>query len=320
MATIFVTGAAGFIGSHVTEALLKRGDRVVGLDNFNDYYSPNRKRANLEEIGAAANFRLIEGDIRDEAIVQSIFATELPSAVVHLAAMAGVRNSVQYPLLYEDVNVRGTLVLLEAARQRNVQNFVLASTSSVYGNSYAIPFREDAACDRPLAPYPATKRAAELMCATYHHLYGLPCTCLRLFTVVGPRGRPDMTPYRFVESILHDQDIALFDPDKVQRDFTYVDDVVKGIVAALDANLSFEIINLGNHRPIVLRDYIAIIERMLGKKAYIRQAPLPPTDAWVTCADTSKAQRLLGFTPSTPIEEAMARFWEWYQKHVKSET
>jgi UDP-glucuronate 4-epimerase len=258
----------------------------------------------------------IEGDIRDEAIVQALFISEKPEAVIHLAAMAGVRYSLEYPLLYEDVNVRATMVLLEAARRHGVQNFILASTSSVYGNNSSVPFGEDAACDRPLAPYPATKRAAELMCTTYHHLYGLPCTCLRFFTVVGPRGRPDMTPYQFTEAILHGRELTLFEPDVVQRDFTYVGDVVQGVLAALDAQLSFEIINLGNHRPVVLRDYVAVIERLVKKPARIRVAPLPPTDARVTCADIAKAQRLLGFAPVTPMEEAMARFWEWYRRVV----
>jgi UDP-glucuronate 4-epimerase len=321
--TILITGAAGFIGSHLAQALLERGEQVVGLDNFNDYYDPARKRANVRQIeetaqarGELAHFHLLEGDIRDEALVQEIFSTQRPTAIVHAAAMAGVRRSVQQPLLYEDVNVRGTLVLLEAARRHETANFVFISSSSVYGNNSPVPFREDALCDWPLSPYPATKRAAELMCATYHHLYGLPCTCLRLFTVLGPRGRPDMTPYRFTEAIVQGHEITLFDPDRVQRDFTYVGDIVQGILAALEAKLPFEIVNLGNHRPVGLRDYVAIIERLVGRPARVRVAPLPPTDARLTCADIAKAQRLLGFAPATPVEEGLAHFWDWYRKNV----
>ncbi|MBN1890828.1 MAG: GDP-mannose 4,6-dehydratase [Thermoflexales bacterium] len=325
--TILITGAAGFIGSHLAQALLARGERVVGLDNFNDYYDPARKRANVRAIeetaqarGELTHFSLVEGDIRDEATVQEIFSTQRPMAIVHAAAMAGVRRSVQQPLLYEDVNVRGTLVLLEAARKHETANFVCISSSSVYGNNSPVPFREDALCDWPLSPYPATKRAAELMCATYHHLYDLPCTCLRLFTVLGPRGRPDMTPYHFTESIVQGREITLFDPDSVQRDFTYVGDIVQGILAALEAKLPFEIVNLGNHRPVGLRDYVAIIERLVGKPARVRVEPLPPTDARVTCADIGKAQRLLGFAPATPVEEGLARFWDWYRANVMRET
>lgn len=314
---ILLTGAAGFIGSHVAEALLARGERVIGLDNFSDFYNPARKRANLAEIQAAQArgvFEFIEGDICDEAAMEALFDARRPAAVIHLAAMPNVRYSVGRALLYEHVNVRGTIILLEAARQHGVQNFVFGSSSSVYGNSREIPFREDAPCDRPLAPYPATKRAAEMMCSTYHHLYGLPCTCLRLFNVVGPRSRPDIAPYYFTETILRQQELTLFDPDAVKRDFTYVGDIVQGILAALEARLLFEIINLGNHHPVLLRDFVAIIERLVNKPARIRVAPLPPTDAPITCADTTKAQKLLGFAPNTPVEEAMARFWKWYRK------
>lgn len=314
---ILVTGAAGFIGSHVVEALLARGERVIGLDNFSDFYSPARKRANLAEIETAQTcgaFEFIEGDICDAAAIEALFDARRPTAVIHLAAMPNVRYSVGRALLYEQVNVRGTLILLEAAHRYGVQNFVFGSSSSVYGNSSAIPFREDAPCDRPLAPYPATKRAAEMMCSTYHHLYGLPCTCLRLFNVVGPRSRPDIAPYYFTQAILRQQELTLFDPDTVKRDFTCVDDIVQGIVAALDARLPFEIINLGNHHPVLLRDFVAIIEKLTGTPARIRVAPLPPTDARITCADTTKAHKLLGFAPNTPVEEAMARFWEWYRK------
>ncbi len=316
--TILLTGPAGFIGSHLAQALLARGERVVGLDNFNDFYNPARKRANIKEIQeTAGDFKLVEGDIRDEATIQAVFESEHPTAVIHLAAMPAVRYSVGRAFLYEDVNVRGTLVLLEAARRRNIQNFVFGSSSSVYGNDTPAPFREDAPCDRPLAPYPATKRAAELMCAMYHHLYGLPCTCLRLFNVVGPRSRPDIAPYYFTETILQERELTLFDPENVQRDFTYVGDIVQGILAALDARLPFEIINLGNHHPVVLRRFVQVIEELVKKPARIRLAPLPATDALITCADTTKAQKLLGFAPNTPVEEAMAKFWEWYQRNVQ---
>jgi UDP-glucuronate 4-epimerase len=313
---ILVTGGAGFIGSHTVDALLARGDEVVCVDNFNDYYDPERKRKNIQRAGRSPAFRLYEADVRDFEAMARLFAVEKPHKVVHLAAMAGVRNSVEFPLLYEEVNVRGTLNILELAARHGVANFALASTSSVYGATKEIPFQEDNPAIQPLAPYPATKRACELMAHVYHHLHGLRCTVLRLFTAYGPRGRPDMTPYLFTEAISHGAEITLFDEGRPQRDFTYIDDIVQGVLASVDADLDFEIINLGNSRPVVMRDFVSIIERLVGRTANIVALPLPASEPTVTYADISKARRLLGYDPSTGVEDGMREFVRWYRQEV----
>jgi UDP-glucuronate 4-epimerase len=313
---IMVTGGAGFIGSHTVDALLARGDEVVCVDNFNDYYSPQRKHRNLAQAHTSRSFRLYERDIRNLEEMERIFTEEEPQAVVHLAAMAGVRNSVKFPLLYEEVNVRGTLNLLQLSTEHGLPNFVLASTSSVYGASQRIPFTEDDDASQPLAPYPATKRACELLAHVYHNLHGLRCTALRLFSVYGPRGRPDMTPYMFTEAISQDREIVLFDEGRPQRDWTYVDDIVRGIVAAVDANLPYEIINLGHSKPVVMRDFVSVIEELLNRKARIVSPPLPPTDPPVTYADISKARRLLGYDPATGVQEGMQEFIRWYKREA----
>jgi len=313
---ILVTGGAGFIGSHTVDALLARGDEVVCVDNFNDYYSPQRKHRNLETALDSRLFRLHETDVRDHEGLAHLFAKEQPQKVIHLAAMAGVRNSVQFPLLYEEVNVRGTLNLLELASRHHISNFILASTSSVYGASKEIPFREDNPAMEPLAPYPATKRACELLAHVFHNLHGLRCTSLRFFTVYGPRGRPDMTPYLFTEAISQGQEIILFDQGRPQRDFTYIRDIVGGVLAATDADFDLEIINLGNSKPVKMRDFVSVIERLVGREARIISPPLPASEPPLTCADISKARRLLGFAPSTSVEEGMQEFVQWYQREV----
>jgi UDP-glucuronate 4-epimerase len=301
---VLVTGGAGFIGSHTVDALLRRGDDVVCVDNFNDYYSPERKRSNLLGAQAAPSFRLYEEDIRDIEEMSRLFEKDVPDKVVHMAAMAGVRNSVEHPLLYEEVNVRGTLNLLGLAAKHGVDGFILASTSSVYGASKRIPFEEDDPAIHPLAPYPATKRACELLTHVYHNLYGLRCASLRLFSVYGPRGRPDMTPYMFTEAICNGREITLFDEGRPKRDWTYVDDIVDGVLSALDAGFECETINLGNSRPVVMRD--------LQRRAQIVTPPLPASEPPITYADISKARRLLGYDPTTSIEEGMRRFVQWY--------
>jgi UDP-glucuronate 4-epimerase len=311
-----VTGGAGFIGSHTIDALLARGDEVVCVDNFNDYYSPERKRKNLENASSLSSFHLYKADVRDFDAMEQVFASEDPQKVIHLAAMAGVRNSVKEPLLYEEVNVRGTLNLLEVASRRGIANFVLASTSSVYGASKEVPFREDDAAALPLAPYPATKRACELLAHVYHNLRGLRCAALRFFTAYGPRGRPDMTPYLFTEAISRGQEITLFDNGRPQRDFTYVRDIVDGVLAAADADLEYEIINLGNSKPVIMRDFVTIIEDLLGQKAKIVSPPLPPSEPPLTYADISKARRLLAYNPTTSIQEGMREFIRWYQQEA----
>jgi len=314
---ILVTGGAGFIGSHTTEALLARGDEVICLDNFNDYYSPARKRKNAALFEGNPRYRLYEGDIRDMDTLEALFAAEHPDKVVHIAAMANVRYSIQHPELYEAVNVRGLMNTLEVARRYKVGNFVFASSSSVYGTNSPVPFREDAPCDRPLAPYPASKRAGELFCYSYHHLYDLPCTCLRFFTVYGPRGRPDMSPYLFTDWVFNGEPLKMFGDGTTYRDYTYIDDIVAGVVAAVDANLPYEIINLGNSQTVMLRDYIGLVEELVGHKANIVSLPPQPGDVPGTYADISKARRLLGYDPQTPFAEGLARFVEWYRREIQ---
>lgn len=316
MAKILVTGGAGFIGSHTTQALLARGDRVICLDNFNDYYSPARKRKNVALFEDDPRYTLYEGDIRDAETLEALFAAERPDKVVHIAAMANVRYSIAHPELYESVNVRGLMNTLELARRYEVANFVFASSSSVYGTDSPVPFREDAPCARPLAPYPASKRAGELFCYSYHHLYGLPCTCLRFFTVYGPRGRPDMAPYLFTRWVFEGEPLKMFGDGTTYRDYTYIDDIVSGVVAAVDADLPYEIINLGNSQTVMLRDFIALVEELVGRKAEVVRLPPQPGDVPRTYADVSKARRLLGYDPQTPFAEGMARFVDWYRREV----
>lgn len=326
--TILVTGAAGFVGSHVCGALLARGDTVVALDNFNDYYDPERKRANVGEIRRQApesnHLKMHAGDIRDRALIGNLFSEYEFDAVVHLAAMAGVRVSIEDPYLYHDVNVVGTLVLLDAAAGRVSKGtrgtpspcFVFASTSSVYGATQQIPFMETDPCDRPLAPYPASKRAAELLGFTYHHLYRLDFTALRFFTVYGPRGRPDMMAYKVADNIHFGHQVPIYNEGKMHRDWTYVDDIVAGIVAAADRRLGYEIINLGRGEPVLLSDFVRLIEKLAGREANLTPAPIPDSDIPFTYADISKARRLLDYNPKISVEEGVRRFWEWYEAAV----
>ena len=307
-----ITGGAGFIGGHLAAALLARGEPVIVLDNFNDYYDPAIKRENAARLREDRNCRLIEGDIRDIALVDSLFAGAGITRVAHMAAMAGVRASVQQPRLYFDVNLTGTLNLLEAAQRAKVQGFVLASTSSVYGNTEALPFVETDTADRPLAAYPASKRAAELLAYAYHNLAGMPITCLRFFNVYGPAGRPDMMPWRLLDAARTGAEIKLFNGGDIHRDWTYIDDTVAGVLAALDTPLGYEIINLGVGAPISLNDFIKVIEALTGKCINTVDAPRPPSDPPITYCDNGKARQLLGFAPAVPVREGLRRTWEWY--------
>lgn len=314
--SLLVTGAAGFIGSHLAERLCRRGDEVIGLDNFNDYYDPARKRANEKRLSAYPNFRMIEADIRDRERMFQLFDTESITAVAHLAAMAGVRNAVTHPDLYVNVNLNGTQNLLDAARVvGGVNNFVFASTSSVYGNTTQIPFVETDPCDRPLQPYAAAKRAAEILGFSYHHLFGLNFTVLRFFTVYGPNGRPDMMAYLLADSIMKGKEIPLYDNGQMYRDWTFVDDTVAGVVAAIDRPLGYEIINLGRGEPVLLRHFVEIMEELSGHKANVVPTPRLAADFPRNEADISKAMRLLDFNPSVSVDEGVRRFWKWYQQH-----
>lgn len=315
--TVLVTGAAGFIGSHTAEALLRAGYRVVGLDNLNDYYDPERKRDNVEEVRAAGgDFRFVKGDVRDRDLVRSLFEGDDLAAVVHLAAMAGVRVSIEQPALYYDVNLGGTLPLLDAARDFSLPQFVLASTSSVYGRTERIPFVETDSCDRPISPYSASKRAAELLAYTYHHLYGLNVTALRFFTVYGPRGRPDMMAYKVLESIRSGREIPLYNGGQMHRDWTYVDDIVAGVVAAAERPMGFEAINLGRGEPVLLKDFVEGIEAVTGERANLVPAPMMDADVPYTYADVGKAARLLGYDPKVSVREGIELFWRWYRQAV----
>ncbi|MDE2636890.1 MAG: SDR family NAD(P)-dependent oxidoreductase [Chloroflexota bacterium] len=310
-----VTGGAGFIGGHVAEALLKRGERAVVLDNFNDYYDPAIKRRTAERLSQYDNCVIIKGDIRDAALVEGLFAEQDITHVAHLAAMAGVRESVEQARLYMDVNLTGTLNLLEAAKAARIKQFVLASTSSVYGRTNQLPFVETDSADRPLASYPASKRAAELLAHTYHNLAGMNVTCLRFFNVYGPAGRPDMMPWRLLEATQTGEEIRLFNGGDIRRDWTYIADTVKGVLAALDIPLGYEVINLGCGAPISLLDFVDIIERRAGKSINTVSVPTPPSDPPITYCDNSKARELLGFEPAVSVRDGLQRTWEWYRAY-----
>jgi UDP-glucuronate 4-epimerase len=311
--TILITGGAGFIGSHLAQALLERGETVVALDNFNDYYDPAIKRANATRLAAYPAFRMVEGDVRDAAGVEALFTEHPIRRVAHLAAMAGVREIVKQPRLYLEVNTTGTFNLLDAA-QRGVDVFVLASTSSVYGATQNLPFVETDSADRPLAAYPASKRAAELLAHTYHHLHGLNVTALRFFNVYGPAGRPDMMPMRVMNALLDGTMIPIFNGGDIHRDWTYIDDTVDGVLAALERPLGYEIINLGVGAPISLTEFIETLEELSGRMLHTRDVPTPPSDPPITYCDNSKARRLLDFDPQTSVHDGLAQTWAWFRQ------
>ncbi len=309
---VFLTGAAGFIGSHTAEALLARGDEVCAIDNFNSYYDPLRKERNVQAALKHPRYKLHRVDLRDYESLQTIFEQERPDKICHLAGMAGVRYSVAHPLLYEEVNVRGTMNLLELARLSKIEHFVMASSSSIYGNTKNVPFSEDEIVDSPPHPYAATKRAAELIGYTYHHLFGTKFTALRFFTVYGPRNRPDMAVFLFTKAIDRGEPLKLFGDGSARRDWTFVADTVRGVLAALDRPFDYEIINLGNSNTHTEMDWIRAAEQALGKKANILHLERPASEPPITYANIAKAQRLLNFAPATPFEEGSARFFEWY--------
>lgn len=313
---VLVTGAVGFIGSNLVEALLQRGDEVVGFDNFDPYYDPERKRRTAAELASRPDgkrFTLIEADLRDATAVTEAIAAHRPDAVAHLAGLAGVRASIGQALVYEAVNVLGSLHLLEACRTHGVERFVFASTSSVYGNTKTIPFVETDPCDRPLAPYPATKRSVELQGHSYHNLHGLQFTALRFFTVYGPRNRPDMMASMLLDSITRGRPVKLFNRGEMWRDWTYVGDIARGLMAALDKPLGFAVINMGRGAPVKLRDFVTTLESLAGGKATWEDAPTPAADVVQTYADITHAEELLGYSPSTSLETGTEALWRWYQ-------
>ncbi len=318
MSTYLVTGGAGFIGSHLCDALLARGDRVICIDNFNDFYDPARKRRNIAAAMASPNFELIAGDIRDDQQLDEVVATYRPDKIAHIAAMASVSYSVHYPKVYADVNVRGTLNVLDAARKNSCKGVVIASTSSIYGRTEKIPFVETDPTDLPLAPYPASKKAAEVLAAAYFNSYGLASTCVRFFNVYGPRGRPDMTPYMFTDAISNGRPITLYDGGQPRRDWTYVADIVAGLVAALETDLGYEILNLGRGQPVLMRDFVTIIEELVDREAQIVHAPLPVSEPTVTYADITKARDLLRYNPQVSVDEGLANLWSWYKEEMRS--
>ena len=314
---VLVTGGAGFIGSHLSARRLARGDRVVVLDDFNDFYDPGLKRENVAPYLSHPNFRLVEGDIRDRALVFRTFAEERFDAVLHLAARAGVRPSLREPVLYEEVNCVATLHLLEAAVAHGRPLFLFASSSSVYGINSKLPFSEDDPIDRPISPYATTKRAGELHVFTAHHLHGLRAFCLRFFTVYGPRQRPEMAIARFIRSIEEGVPIPFYGDGSSRRDYTYIDDIADGVEAALErapSGSSFEIVNLGGARPVTLSELVAAIESATGRKATLDRQPLQPGDVPVTYASVEKAERLLGFRARVPLAEGLQHSVEWFRQ------
>lgn len=314
--TILVTGAAGFVGSNLTETLLKQGETVVALDNFNDYYDPQRKRANIATFQNHPNLRFYEQDFCDAAAVQRIFTEHRPQAVAHLGAYGGVRYSIGRADLYTQVNIVGTVNLLEAARTHGTENFVFASTSSVYGHTEQIPFIETDPCNFPLAPYPASKKACEVMGYTYYNLHKMNFTALRFFSVYGPKGRPDMMPFMVTDRIVKGETIKLFDAGQMKRDWTYVDDIISGIIAALQRPLGYEIINLGRGEPVLMADFVEIIEDLASKSAKLDTPPAPASEPKITCANIDKARRLLDYNPQTPVIDGLNKLWAWYQASI----
>ena len=308
-----ITGAAGFIGSHLCERLLADGWTVIGVDNFDDFYDPQIKRRNISNCLKNKNFQLIEADIRDYETMGKVISGGV-QIIVHLAAKAGVRPSIDQPLLYADVNINGTMVLLELAKKYEVNKFIFGSSSSVYGNNEKVPFSEDDNVDFPISPYAATKKAGELVCHTYHHLNGMSITCLRFFTVYGPRQRPDLAIHKFAKLIEQDEPIPVYGDGTMMRDFTYIDDIVNGIVAAMDRCGGFNIYNLGESEPITVNDLIAEIEKALDKKAVREYLPPQPGDVERTYADITKSVKELGYNPSTQIQVGLANFTAWLRK------
>jgi len=316
---VLLTGGAGFIGSHLAEALIRRSVELTIVDNLDQFYNPAWKKANLDEISRVGAYQFCEADICDKDALRAVVAGARPEAIVHLAARAGVRPSIEQPLLYDRVNVGGTLNLLELAREFGVASFVFGSSSSVYGATSKVPFSEDQVECRPISPYAASKLAGELYAYTYAHLFGIPVVCLRFFTVYGPRQRPDLAIHKFTALIEGGKPLPVFGDGSTGRDYTHVDDIISGVLAALafkhpsDAAVRFEIFNLGNSHPVKLSELLQLLEKASGRKIRPEPQPNQPGDVPLTWANISKAQRLLGYRPAIPLERGLAEFVAWYR-------
>lgn len=308
-----LTGAAGFIGFHTAKKLLEQGNQVVGVDSINEYYNPEWKHQNIAQLREFESFLFYKQDIRDLSGMQEVIEMSGKiDCVIHLAARAGVRPSIAEPLLYQDVNIRGTLNILELIKDNKIPHLVFASSSSVYGNQDSVPFKESDPCNLPISPYAATKKAGEELVYTYSHLYGFSAVCLRFFTVYGPKGRPDMAPYLFTQAILRGKPIKKYGDGTTSRDYTFIDDIVEGVVASTKLNSGYEIVNLGNENPVSLNQFIETLEEITGKKMQIDEQPIPPGDVQKTWADISKAKMLLGYKPKTSFEDGLRIFVDWF--------
>lgn len=315
MKKILVTGGAGFIGSHLSESLLKQGHKVICLDNFNDYYNPRIKQRNVASFENNSNYELIQGDILDLQLLRQVFRNSNIAIIVHLAARAGVRPSIQEPLLYQRVNVEGTTNLLEMAKEFNIEKFIFGSSSSVYGKNKKVPFSEIDSVDHPISPYAATKKSCELICYTYHHLYNFPVTCLRFFTVYGPRQRPDMAIHKFAKLVFHNQKIPMFGDGNSRRDYTYISDIIDGICKSIERCSDYHIYNLGESKTIELKNLIELIANCLGMEPIIQMLPVQPGDVPITYSDISKAKRELGYDPKVSIDEGIKKFVSWFKEN-----
>jgi len=311
-----VTGCAGFIGSHVAKRLLERGDRVIGIDNLNDYYDVRLKERNITALSKCGDFEFHREDIRDREAVERIIGGEDVYSVIHIAALVGVRASVVDPSSYYETNVMGSLNLMECARSVSPSNFVIASSSSVYGDSLAMPLSELDRTDEPISPYAASKKCCETTCYAYSLAYGISVTCLRFFTVYGPGGRPDMAPFKFLDAVHRGEQILVYGDGSSERDYTYVNDIVAGVVTAADTPFDFEIINLGNAESVTLNDFIATVEEVVGKKARRVARPMQVGDVKRTCADIDKAGRLLDYRPATSLDEGLIATYQWYLQEI----
>jgi UDP-glucuronate 4-epimerase len=316
MKNILITGAAGFIGSHLSEKLIKN-NKIIGIDNFDPYYDPKIKKYNIKNLLENERFIFYEKDIRDKKELTNIFNENNLDIIIHLAAKAGVRPSIKNPIEYEDVNIKGTINLLDLSKNFNIKNFIFGSSSSVYGINQKIPFSEEDRLNKQISPYATSKRSCELYTYTYHHLYKIPVTCFRFFTVYGPRQRPEMAIHKFIRLIDNGKQIEMFGDGKSKRDYTYIDDITDGIEKSIEKKFDFEIFNLGNSKVVELRYLISLIEQGLGKKAKIKQLPDQPGDVPITYADISKAKKMIGYNPKTTIEYGIEKTINWYKKNTQ---